>query len=139
MRNNLIRESFLDEELRTAIWESMLQSDQERRYWHLKAREYVNWDLRSKVFLALVTSSSVAGWVFWSEFPGWWKFLTCVASAVSIALPFLALSDKSQAMTEVHAKWLQLMHEYEECWRDRAHIDATLVRTKLRECKRIEG
>ncbi|MBK7614621.1 MAG: hypothetical protein IPJ08_09150 [Burkholderiales bacterium] len=125
--------------LRDSIWRSLLQSDQEQRYWHRKACQYVKWDFRSKVFLALITSSTVASWSLWNDHPLLWKSLTVVASLVSIVLPFLSLNDKVLGMTEVHGKWLQLMHEYEELWRDQALLEDGAARARVSSAKKIES
>ncbi|MBX9793696.1 MAG: hypothetical protein K2Y02_05295 [Burkholderiaceae bacterium] len=125
--------------LRGAIWRSLLQSDQEQRYWHRKACQYVRWDFRSKVFLALVTSSTVASWTLWSDLPVLWKTLTVAASLISIVLPFLSLNDKVLVMTEVHGKWLQLMHEYEELWRDQELVEDGDARVRVSGAKKVES
>ena len=129
----------MDSVLRESVWRSLLQADQEQRYWHIQACRFVKWDFRTKVFLALVTSSSVAGWTLWSDFPWIWKTLTVVASVMSIVLPFLSLNDKVLGMSDVHAKWLQLMHDYEELWRDQGILEDSDVRTRIAKAKRIES
>jgi hypothetical protein len=129
----------VDSVLRDSIWRSLLQSDQEQRYWHRKACQYVKWDFRSKVFLALVTSSTVASWTFWSDVPSLWKSLTVAASLLSIVLPFLSLNDKVLGMTEVHGKWLQLMHEYDELWRDQELVQDSEMRARVASAKKVES
>lgn len=127
------------ETVRESVWKAMLQSDQEQRYWHAKACQYVKWDFRAKLFLAIVTSSSVASWSIWIESAILWKSLTVGASLLSIVLPILSLNDKVLAMTEVHAKWLQLMHDYEGMWRDQDTLEQPEVRSRLDAAKRIES
>lgn len=129
----------MDPVLRDSIWKSLLQADQEQRYWHVKACRYVQWDFRTKVFLAIITSSSVAGWSLWGDAPVLWKSLTVVASLLSVVLPFLTLNDKVQGMTELHGKWLQLMHEYEELWRDQQVVQEADARTRLASAKKVES
>lgn len=68
-----------------------------------------------------------------------WKSLTVVASLLSVVLPFLTLNDKVQGMTELHGKWLQLMHEYEELWRDQQVVQEADARTRLASAKKVES
>jgi len=129
----------MDEGLRRAIWESLLHADQEQRYWHRMACRYVERDFRSKLFLAIVTSSTVAGWAFWKEHPVVWQSLSGVASLLAIVLSVANWNDKVLAMTELHAKWMQLTHEYEASWRDQSIVDDAIARTSLAASKKIEG
>lgn len=89
--------------------------------------------------MAVVTSSTVAGWTIWGASPALWKSLTVIASLLSIVLPILSLNDKVLAMTEVHAKWLQLMHEYEALWRDQDITGEVDARQRVAASKKIEG
>jgi len=68
-----------------------------------------------------------------------WKSLTIAASLLSIVLPFLSLNDKVLGMTEVHGKWLQLMHGYEELWRDQDVVQDADVRARVSDAKKIES
>ena len=129
----------LDSNIRRILWTSLLQADQEQRYWHCKACNYVRWDFRTKIFLAIATSSAVGGWAIWSECQYVWKSLTVVSSLLSVVMPFLSLNDKVLSMTEVHAKGLQLMHTYEAMWRDQDLLDEAQIRSQLDAGKRTEG
>lgn len=129
----------MDPVLRSSIWTSLLQADQEQRYWHRKARQYVQWDFRTKVFLALITSTTVASWTIWGDVPMLWKSLTVLASLLSVVQPFLSLNDKVQGMTEVHGKWLQLMHEYEALWRDQTVVGDSEARARVESAKKVES
>ena len=68
-----------------------------------------------------------------------WKSLTVAATLLSLVLPFLALNDKVLSMTEVHGKWLQLMHEYEELWRDQELVPDADARARVAKAKKIES
>ena len=129
----------MEPNIRSSLWTSLLQADQEQRYWHQKACEYVRWDFWTKVFLAIVTSSAVGGWAIWSQYPYIWKSLTVVSSLMSIVMPFLSLNDKVLSMTEVHGKWLQLLHDYEAMWRDQEVLDDSSVRAQLDAGKKVES
>lgn len=129
----------MDEALRLSLWNSLLQADQEQRYWHAKACEVVNHDFWSRVVLAVLSSSAVAGWVLWEHYPVIWKGFSAVSTLLSIILPILGLNSKVVAMTDVHGQWLQLKHVYEAMWRDQSHISDDDVRRKLDESKRREA
>lgn len=129
----------MDGPIRYSLWTSLLQADQEQRYWHAKACERVGYDLWSKIILAFLSSSAVAGWTFWADYPAGWKGLSALATLLSIVLPLVALNSQVVTMTEVHGRWLQLKHMYEAMWRDQSLISTEEIRKKLDEAKGIEA
>lgn len=129
----------MEERLRKHLWESMLQADQEQRYWHSKACQYVDHDRDGKIVLAVLSSGSVAGWAFWADVPWAWKLLSGFATLLSIVLPTLGLNSKVVAMTDLHGQWLQLKYLYEMMWRDQCTLAEKNIRERLESGKRKEA
>jgi hypothetical protein len=128
----------MDPKLREALWQALLTADHAQRYWHEKACQYVSRDFYSKVFLAICTSSAVAGWSLWADVPLAWKTLSVAATLTSIVLPFVAISDKIVSMTDQHTKWLVVMNKYDRVWRDEQIVSDKEVRAELDAGKQIE-
>jgi len=41
-------------------------------------------------------------------------------------------------MVELHSKWLELMHEYDEIWRDQVSVTDSKARSRLNDAKKVE-
>ena len=56
-----------EDSIRQVIWEAALDADLNLRYWDHLSRRYSAWDKYAKIFLAIMSSSTVAGWGIWNE------------------------------------------------------------------------
>jgi hypothetical protein len=75
--------------MRKSLWYSMLDADMNARYWSYLSRRYSNRDKYSKIFLALMSSGTVASWGFWSDMQIIWKILSACSALLAIALPII--------------------------------------------------
>ena len=78
-----------EDNIRRVIWEAVLDADLNLRYWDHLSRRYSTWDKYTKIFLATMSSSTVASWGFWDEIDILWKGLSAVSAFTAIALPIL--------------------------------------------------
>lgn len=101
---------------RKYIWESMLDSDMNLRYWKYLTRRYSNYDKYSKIFLAVMTSGTVASWGFWNDFPLSWKVLSACSALIAIALPILNFQKSIETMSDLNGMWTEIKSEYEYVW-----------------------
>jgi hypothetical protein len=102
--------------MRKTIWDSMLDADMNQRYWsHLSRRYYVR-DQYSKIFLALMSSGTVASWGFWSDFAIIWKVLSAASALLAIALPLLNWPRHISSMVSLKQKWTEIKADYELLW-----------------------
>ena len=69
------------------VWRSLLDADQNARYWRAMTLRYVRRERAAKIFLALVASATVAGWGFWREVGWLWQGFSILAALISVALP----------------------------------------------------
>ena len=83
----------------TSIWGSMLDADMNERYWAQLSRNYHQKNKSIKIFLALMTSGTVASWSIWDEVDILWKVLSAIAAAISIAFPILKLEIMIERMS----------------------------------------
>lgn len=106
--------------MRELVWQWMLTSQMNACYWNRLARRYYLREKYAKIFLAVTSSGSVAGWSFWASHDSVWKVLSALSALVAIALPILDFSGEVSAMTKLATKCAQLRVGYEKLW---AQID----------------
>ena len=100
------------------VWEAMLDADLNFRYWDHLSRRYSAWDKYTKIFLAIMSSSTVAGWRIWNEVDILWKVLSAVSAGTAIALPILNWQKKIGEMSNLRGKWSRISRAYENLWED---------------------
>ena len=86
------------------VWEAMLDADLNFRYWDHLSRRYSAWDKYTKIFLAIMSSSAVAGWRIWNEVDILWKGLSAVSAVTAIALPILNWQKKNRRNVQFKRK-----------------------------------
>ena len=125
--------------MRKDIWDSMLDADMNVRYWAALGRRYYNRDIRYKIFLAAMTSGTVASWGIWSEIQILWKILSAFSALVAVALPILNWPKMIQSIGNVNQKWAQIKADYEVLWielnnkKDQAILNEEFIKTKKKE------
>ena len=105
-----------EEYIRKAIWEAVLDADFNVRYWGHLSRRYSARDNYTKIFLALMSSSTVASWGIWNEVNILWKILFSISSVTAIVFPFLNLQKKIGEMSNLRGKWSRISRAYENLW-----------------------
>lgn len=122
---------------RKYVWELMLDSDMNVRYWKCLVRRYSNYDKYSKIFLALISSGTVASWTIWNNIPLLWQLLSSCSAIIAVALPILNYQKNIEIMSDLSGMWAEIKNEYENIW-------STLSRTSnineiSQQCERIKG
>lgn len=103
--------------LRNLLWESMLDADMNERYWGALGRRYSGREKYAKVFLAVFSSTSaIASWSIWTNYPAIWKVLLSLSALVAIALPILNYSGTAEKAVDQKSKWAKLLSENEILW-----------------------
>ena len=102
--------------MRNAIWDLMLDADMNVRYWAELGRRYYKRDKTYKIFLAAMSSGTVASWGIWSEVQLLWKILSAISAVVAIALPILNWPKMIQSIGNVKQKWVDIKADYEVLW-----------------------
>ncbi|MYE89264.1 hypothetical protein F4X33_09750, partial [Candidatus Poribacteria bacterium] len=106
------------DKIRQVIWEAVLDADLNLRYWDHLSRRYSAWDKYTKIFLAIMSSSTVASWGIWDEIDLLWKCLSAVSAGTAIALPILDWQRKIGEMSNLKGKWSRISRAYENLWED---------------------
>ncbi|HEY9073251.1 MAG TPA: hypothetical protein VIN67_03875 [Desulfobaccales bacterium] len=102
--------------MRKALWYSMLDADMNARYWSYLSRRFYNKDQYSKVFLAIMSSGTVASWGFWSDISIVWKALSACSMLLAIALPVLNWQKMISNMGVLKQYWYEIKTDYEITW-----------------------
>lgn len=102
---------------RRALWDAMLESDYQRRYWYSKAAAFIRVDRYLQIGLAVLSSAAVLSALGDLKLLDVWKWLSAITAVIATALPFMNYTRRSVVMTEVASKWHALEIEYSSLWR----------------------
>jgi hypothetical protein len=122
------------EKLRKIAWEAMLTADLNHRYFDALAGKFYKHDLYTKIFLAAMSSGTVAGWAFWKDNPCLWKTLSGISAVLAIALPILNYPKKLEAAGRLKTDYDDIKRDYQLLW---ARIDNNTHAQTENELKRI--
>jgi len=117
-------------DLRTDIWESMLDIDMNSRYYGCLARRYSWYDKLSKIFVAATSSTSIASWSLWNQTSDWmsyqtlWQVFTAVSAVAAVALPILDFPKEIEKMASLKSAYAALLPEYQRLWRQLSQLTA---------------
>jgi len=106
--------------MRELIWNSMLTAQMNAAYWNKLACRYAQRERWIKIFLAITSSSTVAGWAFWAQHDSIWKFLSALSAVIAVILPLLDYSARVERFNKLSTKFAQLRTGYDQLW---AQID----------------
>lgn len=121
------------------IWRAKLKADLNRRYWEKLSRDYFSFGNYAKIFLALMTSGTVASWSIWIELESLWKTLSSIAAVLSIILPILKIESLLDKMANLKGEWTQLHNEYNFLWISRERKNEEELQENYRRLKQKEA
>ena len=98
------------------VWDSLLDSDMNSRYWRYIARRYHYLEMALKILLLCISSGTVLAWIIWLNIQWLWKLLSVIAFVISGTLLVLNLPARTEAMVDLTGKWTALMNSYERLW-----------------------
>lgn len=127
------------------LWNSTLDADMNVRYWDSMTTRYTRVDNSLKIFLATMSSGTVAAWRFWSSAPIVWQLLSAISAILAIASPILNYSKTIKTTTDIAWKWQTILNRYEKLRRkdkDLALPESSMEFDKIKDMelspKRIE-
>ncbi len=113
-------------------------------YYKVLAGRFHRLDLCMKVFLAITSSGTVAGWTIWSDgvahpyFSFTWKALSGVSAIVAIAMPLFNYSKKVEWATSLVHGYSKIHSEIEIAWAKRASASQASIERSLEDFHRQE-
>jgi len=120
------------------LWTSLLDAEMNVRYWSAMCHRYARYDTWSRIFLAITSSSTVAGWEFWAHVPFLWKGLSGLSALLAIVLAVLDLPKKVSRMSVLVVRWKQSQVDYELLWRNDRSLGSNQSKSKYSNVKHKE-
>lgn len=103
-------------DIRTKIWNFLNDSKTNECFASLILKYYQKFDLLVNLFLVIVTTSSVAAWTIWNEFPLLWGLIIAVSQILTISKPYFLFPKYIKVFHEKNILWQQLSLDLEELW-----------------------
>ncbi|MFA5330525.1 MAG: hypothetical protein WC384_22220 [Prolixibacteraceae bacterium] len=103
-------------DIRTKIWNFLNDSKTNECFASLILKQYQKFDLILNLFLVFATTSSVAAWAIWKEFPLLWAFIIAVSQLLTISKPYFLFPKYIKVFHEKNILWQQLSLDLEELW-----------------------
>lgn len=126
--------------MRSAIWKAMLDADMNAKYWKYLTIRYSFRDRALKIFMAIVASSTVAGWGLWESVPWLWKTLSSLSALIAVTLPFLTYHKTIEQVSYLSGKWSELRIEYEDLWLQvRTNPEPATLERAFKKSRRLES
>jgi hypothetical protein len=124
--------------MRDLIWASMLTAQMNVCYWSKLAYRYTEREKWIKIFLAITSSGTVAGWVVWTAYPIAWKALSGLSAITAIVLPILNYSGRAAQMNKAASKSAQLRLGYDQLWAQLDSLTPDSLKEMLAELNKKE-
>ncbi|MEH6763459.1 MAG: hypothetical protein V7655_03080 [Aequorivita antarctica] len=102
--------------IREKIWYFLIDSKTNELVASLITKKYQKWDLYLNIFLAVMSSSSVAAWAIWRQNPTLWLLLIALTQLFSLAKPYFLFPKYVKIFNEKSLRWQQLTVDLEEIW-----------------------
>lgn len=103
-------------DIRTKIWNFLNDSKTNECFSSLILKQYQKFDLILNLFLVFATTSSVAAWAIWKEFPLLWAFIIAISQLLTISKPYFLFPKYIKVFHEKNILWQQLSLDLEELW-----------------------
>jgi len=116
----------------------MLDAEMNVRYWTAICHRYSRYDIRSRIFLAITSSSTVASWGLWAQWPLLWKGLSGASAVIAIVLTVIDLPKKVSRISVLVARWKQSQVEYQLLWHSDRALSSSQSKSKYNNCKHRE-
>lgn len=97
-------------------WDLLLTAEMNVRYWEKMSRKYDKREKNAKIFLAVMSSGTVAAWGVWEHNDYFWKILSGVSAVIAVALPILNWTKTIEAMVNAKHEWEKISTDYDMLW-----------------------
>jgi hypothetical protein len=123
---------------RNYVWQSMLDGEMNDRYWRFQAARYSKREKAVKIFLAITSSGTVAGWALWRGAPLVWQVLSAVSALLALALPVLDFTGQVERASDLRERWWGLTAEYSRLWAEIELDSADSISQRIQALKSKE-
>jgi hypothetical protein len=106
----------MSDEFEKTIWNAMLDAEMNVLYFEYLGNAYAKKDKCLKIFLAIISSGSVASWTIVSGYDIIWKILTIVTALIATVYPFLGWNEQLRKISSIRSHWIEIFHDTESLW-----------------------
>ncbi len=103
-------------EIRTQVWNFLVDSKTNEYFSSLTVKYYQKLDLCTNIFLVLATSSSIAAWAIWKEYPLLWTTIIGLSQIMTLAKPYFLFPKYIKVFNEKSVHWQHNALDLEELW-----------------------
>src|SRR5882672_9491707 len=93
--------------LRTEIWNEWLDAMMNRHYYERLRQRYHKRDQLMKIVIAISSSTTVAGWTWWSDIQPIWQIFSGITTVLAVASPFLNYTKLIGTLGDLRGQWLR--------------------------------
>ena len=125
-------------EISQLIWDSRLTAERNYQYYAEYANLYQRWDRGAKIFVAIASSTAVAGWTVWST-PGlsWiWPGSSALAALVALAQSILDPTKSIKTASQLTSGWFSIHRKYDLLWAGVRTLNVSEA-DAFKECQKI--
>ena len=125
-------------ELSQLIWDSRLTAERNYQYYAEYANRYQRWDRGAKIFVAIMSSTAVAGWTIWStpELSGIWTGASALAALVALAQAVLDPTKSIKTASQLTSSWFSIHRRYDLLWAGVRTLNVSEA-DAFKECQKI--
>jgi hypothetical protein len=124
---------------RSEVWRGMLDAEMNGRYWRARASGLAQREKLLKIFLAVTSSATVAGWTVWRGIPPIWQVLSGLSATIAVALPILDYTSQIERASDLRRDWREVAGKYNRLWAElNANLDGP-VAGRLQELQAKEA
>ncbi|MBL4862061.1 MAG: hypothetical protein JKY09_03470 [Crocinitomicaceae bacterium] len=102
--------------MRDRIWNNLANIRYKAIYMHECSKLVAKLGRFYSFFLAIISTSSVAAWALWQEYPSVWAIIVAVSQILHVAKPYIPYIKYDKEYLEMHFKFENLYLKYERLW-----------------------
>ena len=102
--------------MRTQIWYALCNVNFKAYLIGILVSKYQRRARSINIFIALVTSSSVAGWTIWDKYKAIWGVIIVVSQVVNIIKPYIPYTKFVNKLNSISQELNSLTVDYEKLW-----------------------
>lgn len=100
------------------LWQQFYRVSVRSVYLEKLLESHETTDRRVSIFLAITSSSSIAGWAIWKDLSGLWAFLIALSQLINAVLPHFAYKERIKSLSGLARDLRQLAISLESKWLD---------------------
>lgn len=116
--------------MRQLLWQSMLDADMNLRYWDEIMRRRILGEQRLRIVQMVLSSGTVAAWLFAAQLDWLWKALSCVTACLSTYLYIAGTSKPLEKLAGLKKTYSACLVDYEHLW---AQVDGGMPEPRARQ------